>query len=469
MKEIAKFGYVMIVALIISSLFNYMYQVVMGIMLPKSGFGVLGVSLSILYIASVLTQSTFSWSGTRRLSINLKAKTFRTTLLGNLALALIASTVLVVLSFNSAYLIPNAIVAVLIILSAVGSSYQSLLRAVKKFYHLAVANVLSSILKLVLAVILVMLGFQAVGALTALMLAGMATILFLYYSARDIKLQNSEGFEFEMLYETFFVSFVFLGVTFIVNSSIIFERIISSSDIAAGIYNASLTIARGSFFITSALVAVLFPYISSKSKESEEYAFQLVKYTVLFVFPICLSMAVNPKAWLTLFFGLKYIQGTSILRNLSLGIGLITIAYVLASNMVAFERAKVPSTILFFACIIQSLLATKPALSVVISSAFATAALTYYYSRSFYFKLTCEYIIKIIISYAILIACINLARLNDGRLIALMCIIFPFIIYFVALTVLGLFDEKDVEILLSPLPNSIVQLTKATVAKLNRR
>ncbi len=478
-REIAKYSYIIILALIVSSIFNYLYQVVMGILLPKREFGVLGVALSIFYIASVLTQNTFSWSGTRRMSSALKmddvSRVFRTTIAGNLTLALLASALILHYSYKSeTYFVPNALIVIALIITAFNNSYVSLLRAMKKFGQLANANVASAVLKLLFATVLVILGMGAVGAIAGLLISIAAVLAYLAYNAIKIKLPPSKGFVKDMIPETFFVSIIFLGITFVVNSSIIFLRLLSGSDTLTGDYNAALTIARAPFFVTGALITVLFPYISSPNDKREEYAFQSIKYVVLFIFPICISMAVDPETWLNLFFGKKYMGGVEVLRFLSIGMGFISLAFITSSNLVAFEKLKAPALSLFTASVIQvasiyllnydSMLTS--ALSVIISSTLATTLLTIYYAKRFYFKSTMRYVLKIILAYLSLSTVFLLVH-TDGRLLSLVKITASFSIYLTVLSVLGLFDEKDVNIMFSPFPERLVETIRRVVMKLN--
>lgn len=124
-QEISRYSYIMVIALIISSIFNYFYQVVMGILLPKHEFG---VAHSRYFIASVLTQNTFSWSGTRRMASSLQieevSKVFRTTTAGNFVLAIIASVLILYCSHKSeTYFVLNAFIVIALILSAFTNSY----------------------------------------------------------------------------------------------------------------------------------------------------------------------------------------------------------------------------------------------------------------------------------------------------------------------------------------------------------
>jgi len=477
--EIAKYSYIMIVAFIVSSLFNYLYQVVMGILLPKHEFGILGVALSIFFIALVLTQNTFSWSGTRRMVSSPPkemSKILRTTIAGNFTLAFIASLIILYYSYKSkTYFVPNMLVLTALLLSAFVNSYSSLLRAMKKFNQVAGAIILLSLLRLSSAVVLVMLGLGAIGGIAGLLVSFVVVFGYLVYCTNKIKLPPSKGFVKDMVPETFFVSIVFLGIAFIINSSIVFMRWFSGSDILAGDYNAALTIARGPFWITIALVSVLFPYVSSHSNSRrDEYAFQSVKYIILFIFPICVSMAVDPETWLNLFFSKKYMGGAEVLRLLSIGMAFICLTFIISSNLVAFEKLKIPAISLFISSIslvvVVYFFNENPmfisALSVAISSAIATITLSVYYVRKFYFKGSIEHILKLCLAYSIFSVVFLLIHV-DGRLLSFIEITTSFVIYFLLLSILRLFDDGDVDIIFLPLPPRFVEIIRKIVVWLN--
>jgi len=471
--EIVRYSYVMIAALLVSSLCNYFYQVLMGTMLPKHEFGILGVSLSIFFIASVLTNNTFSWSGTRRMASSESEipEVLRTTILGNFILAFLASLIIIYLSLNSeTYFIPNMFVVVALFLTAFANSYRSLLRAKKMFKQIAVANVLNNFLRLIAAVAFVAFGFGADGAIFALVLAFAAVLVYLFYYVSKMDIPSPRSIVKDMLPETFLVSVIFLGVVFIVNSSIIFMRFFGGNDLLAGDYNAALTIARFPFFITTAFIMVLFPYTSSNLEEREYYGFQSLKYVFIFIIPVCISMTANPEIWLKLFFGQKY-ESFEILRLLSAGIGLMSITFLISSNLVAFGHLKFPALTLFLAAVSLVLIITQSAdlmfisaVSVVLSSVFAVLPLLVYYARKFYFKGSLNYLLKLCVAYVILALTLQLIH-SDNRIFSLFEILLSFVLYFITLSILNLFDEKDVNVIFSPFPlNGTI---KKIVRKLN--
>ena len=476
--DISKHSYIVLIAFIISSVLNYLYQIAMGVMLPKAQYGILGVALSVYLIASVLTQNTFSWSGTRRMAstddpLEL-ARTFRTVLTGNLCLALIAAIAIITLSLGSGeYEVPNLIVGVSVILSAFVASFNSLVRARKKFLVLASANASMALLRLFVAVVLVLIGLGVVGALGGLATSLAIVCLYLYFWVRRLDLPPTHRLSFDMLEETLYVSITFIGVAYLVNLSIIFAKVLGCTNAVAGDFNASLTISRGVFFVTGALITVLFPYVSSESSK-ERIAFQSVKYFVLLVFPLCLTMAVNPKLWLVSFFGWKYVEGAGVLRILALGMGFVSLVFLLSSNMIAMEEFRVPALCLVFGMLLQMAIVavfkrdptTSSALSIAVASFVVLVLILRSYVRGYYFKATPSHLIRITIAYATLTIVFSSLK-PVGRITSILETSIAFTIYAFVLTLLRLFDERDVEVLLSPLPRSIVERIGAIVRTLN--
>jgi len=473
-SEIAKYSYLMITTLLLTSIVNYAYQILMGLLLPKSEFGILGVALSVFYIAVVLTQNTFSWTATRRISSNIReaSKILRTTVVGNLLLAILTSVTVISLSSHSeAYRLPMIIVAACLITSSVADSYSALFRAMRKFVIIAIANIFNSVIKLVVAIVLVMVGFGAVGSLIGFFASIFMVTVYLYLLSFKLEIKSSNGWDFGMILETIPISMTFLGISFLINGSILFLRYFGASDVLTGDYNAALTIARAPFFLANALITVTFTYISAT--RGEEMAFQTLKYAMLFVFPLCISMFIDPQTWLNLFFSTKYLEASSILKFLSLGIGFLSLTQIISSNLVAMEKplpsalVMIVSSVILVMFVFHATSAVHFAMAVMVASLAATLFLLLYYIWKYYFKATPAHVLKLIISYVTLSIPFYFIELN-GRITSLLEIVVAFTLYFLVLTLLNLFDEKDVEILFSPFSPHFKEFTRRIVLRVNK-
>ena len=470
--QIAKHSYLILASFFLSSILNYLYQVVMGNTLPKTEFGILGVSLSIFYIAAILTQNTFSWPAARLISSKPAeaSKYFRTALAGNLTLGTMIMIALLLLTFHSeTYFIPIVIVAFSVVFAAFANSMNSLIRGFKLFSHIAIANVLNAASKLFIAFFLVILGFGVIGALSGFLISIVLPGIYFLLVVRGIEIKLSRGWSFAMVKETIPVSIIFLSIAFLVNGSIVLFRYLGATDVLTGSFNAALTISRATFFIATALVTVTFPYISSDTTK-EYFSFQTLKYVFLFVFPLSLSMTSNPAAWLSMFFSTKYIDATETLRLLALAIGLLSIIQVISSNLVAMEKLHFSSICLLifsaFFGVLSFIKITSIVILLFLTSLTLSGTFMIYYARNFYFKFNLKYLAKILFSYAVLSLVIYYFP-TTSRLIDLLGIIVAFSIYFTIISVLKLFDEDDARLFISPFPENIQNLTISIVKRLN--
>ena len=478
-RDIAKYSYLLMLALIVSSVLNYLYQVFMGILLTKVEYGILGVVLSVFYIASVLTQNTFSWSATKFIAVEPSnaARYFRTAIFGNMGLALSVSALLILQAFHSkSYFLPVLIVCSSLIFTAILNSYTSLFRGLKSFNPIVAANILNPVLKLFVAVALVSLGFGVIGALFGLLLSLVFIVAYLMLYSRRLKLEKAGGWSFSMALKTLPISVIFLSISFLVNSSIVIFRLLAGSDVTAGNFNAALTIARVPFFVSSALVTVIFPYVSSEDFR-EVLSFESLKYVLLFVLPISITMAANPESWLMAFFSTKYLEAGGILKFLSLAIGFLSLVMVASSNLIALERFTFPSIVLPLfsaAYLILSLTFFRDSVGVALvlsaTSFILAAAFLLYYKSRFYFKGSVKHTAKLILSYLLLyflISPLGFKIAFTTRLFSLLHIAAALLIYLLAISVLGLFDKKDVEFLLSPFPEGTKDLAVRVITRLN--
>lgn len=462
-QEISKYGYIIFASLIISSVFNYLYQVLMGNLLTRSEFGVLGVALSTFFIVAVLLQNSFTWSGTRLMASNLELsqKIFDATLIGNLALAALLSTAVLAIAKSSSLYSIGILISATLIVGGLLATVNAFLRAHKLFPKIALANIINSVTKLISSVALVVLGYGALGAFSGVF-AGMAVSLV--YLLSTVKNKVSIRFTLDLqilkklLKESAFAAVIFTGLTTVINFNVIALKLINISNSVIGSFNAALTIARGIFFLTSALVLVIFSYTSSSDPNREIYAAKSIRYVILFILPLAVSMYVSPKQWLMLFFGLKYLESETVLRILATGIGLASLSFAVVSNLVAFEDYKLPAitvvagVLIMIAFTIFDRTVVGVAEAVAVSAAFLAVSALIYYST--------KYRIKVSLGDCIKVAAANTAFLAGligprSRLTALAILGGTYTLYVLILAGMGVVDEGDIETILAPLPKSI--------------
>lgn len=122
---------------------------------------------------------------------------------------------------------------------------------------------------------------------------------------------------------------------------------ILQNDIATGFYNASLTIGRLPYYAFYFLTIILLPKISeSTAKKASEKTRQIITSAMRFLFmliiPAVTLLAIFTPSALEFFYGSDYMPATNTLQILSIGLGFLTIFYILAFVLNGASKNKIP-------------------------------------------------------------------------------------------------------------------------------
>ncbi len=123
-----------------------------------------------------------------------------------------------------------------------------------------------------------------------------------------------------------------------------------------GLYNVAIPTAKLLMYMTLSIGVVLFPLVSElwakkQIKLLKEGANLLYKYSSIIIIPSALTMFSFPSIVLNLFFGSRYIEASSALRILSIGVVFFTLANINTSILIGMGKAKTTSKIFFIAAV----------------------------------------------------------------------------------------------------------------------
>ena len=227
-------------------------------------------------------------------------------------------------------------------------------------------------------------------------------------------------------------------------------------------------------------MGVMFSYIS-KHTENDQYSSKSIKYTILFILPISLVIAVDPDAFILLAFPLEYIAGAHALGIVAPGMGLLAMAIVLTNIFQARHAPKIPAVVLSIAVVIEIILLTRlipeygivgAAASTTVACGFGVSVLAVLYVRMYGLKLDYTAIIKTIIVFCLLI-CFVCVSPDKGSAVFLWCLVFCAVVYVILLLVFRLIREEDVMIFISGLPehgmvSAVARVVLRVVRMVNR-
>lgn len=135
-----------------------------------------------------------------------------------------------------------------------------------------------------------------------------------------------------------------------------FVKSLLGSDYLTGIYNAAITVGRIPYYLFYALAILLLPAIAkttadNNTEETEKLVNKSLRLLVLLLFPmVTLLITYAPQA-LHLFYGGKYEAAAIPMSIYALGVGFLTVFYILAFALNGAGLVKIPMKLTFFGCL----------------------------------------------------------------------------------------------------------------------
>lgn len=355
-KSLLKTGLLFLITSILTSGLNYLYHLFMGRLLGPSEYGVLGSLFAILYIvqfSSPTIQYTISKYTSELLGKKKKkdiayliskaiSKILFIGVISLLLYTLISPLIADFLNLNSSTGV--VLIGIIGLLTLVSSVIIGGLNGLQKFGWQNTISVIGTTLKLGLAILLVYLGFGVNGALFALLLAVLFSILFGFIPLFNfIKLRVSKNFKTSKIYSYLFYAFLAsVTPTMIISiDHLLVKHLFSSAD--AGLYTAAGMIGKIIWFGSGFLVSVLFPKVSQLKAEGKNVTTVLrncLIYTSIMVFLGCLVFFTAPSFIVNTLYGAEYLSISSLIGLLGLSMGFFSLSQVLISYNLAIEKFK---------------------------------------------------------------------------------------------------------------------------------
>ena len=293
---------IMVVAFTVAGLLNYLYSVIMTRMLPKAGafssFNSLNAIYLIVVMAAVSTQvvitkyvAQFEATGERD-KVHVLIRSFSRWLLLAGAAAILIS---IPISWPLAHVLRlDSPFFVIILGSSVALSLYitlpyGLLQGEQRFIGLGTAAVSTAALRIVIGVVLVGVGLQVYGALGAATIAALMVAGTVVYLNRDVfrgPIERLEGFHpARALWFLLPVAAVTFLVILMTQIDIVLVKALFKDPRQADIYSYGALAGKAVMFFPEAIVAVMFPWVSSLKAKGEPtrgvLAVSLISVTIM--------------------------------------------------------------------------------------------------------------------------------------------------------------------------------------------
>jgi stage V sporulation protein B len=139
---------------------------------------------------------------------------------------------------------------------------------------------------------------------------------------------------------------------FILTLDLYFVKSLLQSDYLTGIYNAAITVGRIPYYLFYALTIILLPAVSQSiaakdTEETEGLVNKSLRLLVLLLFPMVTLMIVYAPQILTIFYGTKYLEASVPMSIYAIGVGFLTVFYVLSFALNGAGLVKIPMKLSF--------------------------------------------------------------------------------------------------------------------------
>lgn len=208
----------------------------------------------------------------------------------------------------------------------------------------------------------------------------------------------------------------FLAYELLISIDLYMVKGILHDDSLTGIYNASLTVGRIPYYVFYAMTVFILPMVSRKSannnlKNAKEIIDNALRIMLIFLTPMVILLSVYAHQTLELLYGSKYLAGALPMSILVIGVGFLTIFYVLSfaangggktivSMMISFLGLALNIVLNYF--FILKLGIVGSAWATTVTSFFTMLLMLYYIKKHFGASFNTKEILKVSLAGTIL-------------------------------------------------------------------
>lgn len=347
---------------IVSGFLGYLFQIIMGRMLSVSEYGIFATIMAIFVLIGAPL-------GTLSMLVSRKVSAYRSIQYAHqrayfffmvhqkLIIASVISVITILFFLESIQHFLsiedsiNFYLLILLLLVAFPLSVNNAyLQGLQYFKWLSLSGVLATSLKIIIAVLLINLGFGVSGAIGGVALSSFVILILTYVILRPSlnKVANNSNKKINLSFKVAIPVFI-ANVSFLIMTQIdmvVVKHYFSSQD--AGIYAAASTLGKAVMYLPGGIAMALFPMVAEKHAEGESSANFLIQATVL-TFLLCSIGALfyyfYSFFFVVLIFGEEYMAAAEILKYF--GFAMIPMALIMVAEHFLIAIGKVLFAYLF--------------------------------------------------------------------------------------------------------------------------
>lgn len=326
---------ILLITINIFNALNYFFHFAMARMLSPTNYGTLVALMSLIYILSVSTeaiQTVIAKYVSKEKSVgkikNIINKSLKKGTKISITLFIVFLLVAVFISnflnieYSLVALTGLAIFSVILLPITRG-----VLQGEKKFKSLGFNMVFEAFIKILLAILLVYLGWKVYGAILAVWLGMFLAFIISFSDLKEILLSKEQKSKTQGIYNySLPVFIVMITIITFYSLDVIFAKRFFSGDVA-GQYAIASTLAKIIFFGTLPISKAMFPISSEASRNGESSKHILWKSVLILGTLILIALIIIylfPNTLIKIFSGTEYPLSSQILLNLAIAMSLVS-------------------------------------------------------------------------------------------------------------------------------------------------
>lgn len=353
---------------------DFLYRVLMGRMLIPYDYGLLNLAIPLQFMIILIASAGIAPSIARFISkfkvkndkkkVNevVSSAVFYYGLLGLLlgGVFVLLSRPIAIYLFNVEELIPVLVMAALAIpVTMFVSIFTGTFQGFKKMHYMSYSLVFGQTFRLILAIILVSIGWKAFGAMASSLIGFLVAIPLIVWLYRRLKIKYTKAsfstFK-EILCFSVPVMITALSMFLLAFTDVFFIGVLLDP-IKVGIYSAASPIARlpGAFAV--AIATTLLPMISESHENNDNkmkaHVNESLKLLGLIVVPLAALLIIFSERVILLLFGSNYASAAEPLRILTIGMAFICIFITSCGLFQGMGKPRIPMYMLLFIVILN--------------------------------------------------------------------------------------------------------------------
>ncbi|MBL7059191.1 oligosaccharide flippase family protein [Candidatus Pacearchaeota archaeon] len=339
-------------------------------LLGPEDYGILAVLFSFMYIFSVPSEAiqNIITAYTSRYNLNKEYGKIKYILYKSLSKSLYASFILFVLFiplsfFFSLFLEIDfslfLIIGILIFFFLSSPVLRGALQGQKEFFNLGWSVLIEGIIKLVLGLLLVLMGWKVYGSIFAVILSVAVSFFITFFLIKDILKKNIEEVNFKGIYTYSMPYFVCsLSIVLFYSIDVIFAKRFFESDVA-GMYSVASILGKIVFFGTIGISKAMFPLTSENPEKKRSGLSLFWKSSIILLLisiPLLVLYLLFPSFIISFLFGKEYVGVSNILFIVGLSLTLLSFTNLRILYGLSKDRIKNLSFTFFFFVFIEILL-----------------------------------------------------------------------------------------------------------------